>query len=218
MANTFRLASVAQAALAISAAALSAPSFAGDGTINFVGNVVNNTCAVSVGSTTMGGSNKNSVTVTLPDAKTSSLDAAGEYDGLTKFKIGVSGCDTSAEGLNGVPGVNSFQAFFTTTFAPNAGTVDSNGRLLNATELSPAQNVVLEVGKCKTSACAEADLTSINLNGTDAEVQQNVTDASIEIENASTGAEQYFAVRYYATAKAKAGGITASLPFTISYK
>jgi major type 1 subunit fimbrin (pilin) len=218
MAKTFRLASVAQAALAISAAALSAPSFAGDGTINFVGAVVNNTCAVSVGSTTMGGSNKNSVTVTLPDAKTSSLDAAGAYDGLTKFKIGVSGCDTSKEGLNGVPGVDGFQAFFTTTFAPNAGTVDSNGRLINATEKSPAQNVVLEVGKCKTSACAETDLTSINLNGTDPEVQQNVTDASIEIEDASTGAEQYFAVRYYATAKAKAGGITASLPFTISYK
>ena len=214
MAKIFRLASVAQAALAISTAALSAPSFAGDGTINFVGNVVNNTCAVSVGSTTMGGSNKNSVTVTLPDAKTSTLDAAGVYDGLTKFKIGVSGCDTSAEGLNGVPGVNSFQAFFTTTFAPNAGTVDSNGRLINATEKSPAQNVVLEVGKLDDKSA----FTAINLNGTDAEVQQNVADASIEIKDASTGAEQYFAVRYYATAKAKAGGITASLPFTISYK
>ena len=215
MANTFRLASVAQAALAISAAALSAPSFAGDGTINFVGNVVNNTCAVSVGSTTMGGSNKNSVTVTLPDAKTSTLDAAGQVDGVTKFKIGVSGCDTSAEGLNGVPGQNSFQAFFTTTFAPNAGTVDSNGRLINATEKSPAQNVVLEVGTLDSKSAA---FTAINLNGTDAEVQQNVADASIEIKDASTGAEQYFAVRYYATAKAKAGGITASLPFTISYK
>lgn len=216
MANTFRLASVAQAALAISAAALSAPSFAGDGTINFVGNVVNNTCAVSVGSTTMGGSNKNSVTVTLPDAKTSTLDAAGMVDGVTKFKIGVSGCDTSAEGLNGVPGQGSptFQAFFTTTFAPNAGTVDSNGRLINATEKSPAQNVVLEVGKLDDKSA----FTAINLNGTDAEVQQNVADASIEITDASTGAEQYFAVRYYATAKAKAGGITASLPFTISYK
>jgi major type 1 subunit fimbrin (pilin) len=211
MAKIFRLASVAQAALAISTAALSAPSFAGDGTINFVGNVVNNTCAVSVGSTTMGGSNKNSVTVTLPDAKTSTLDAAGQVDGVTKFKIGVSGCDATA--LGGDAGKDVVTAAFTTTFSPNVGTVDNNGRLINATTSNAASNVVLEVGKLDSSSTFKA----INLNTDGAEAQQT-KDYEVSFTSAASGAEQEFAVRYYATAKAKAGGITASLPFTISYK
>ena len=101
-----------------------------DGTINFTGKVVANSCAFSVN----GGSNTN--TVVLPVVFTSSLTTAGSVAGTTAFTIAASGCD---------PNLTSVQAYFsganvdaTTGNLKNTGTATNvQVQLLNGTTVMP---------------------------------------------------------------------------------
>ncbi len=63
---------------------VSANSFAADGTINFVGKVVEPACTVADG--------KDNINVTLPTVHTSALGAKGDKAGQTLFTISLTGC------------------------------------------------------------------------------------------------------------------------------
>ncbi|NWC96543.1 MULTISPECIES: fimbrial protein [unclassified Pseudomonas] len=65
---------------------------AADGAINFAGELVNQTCTVSVG----GVVSPAVATVTLPTISNSLLDAAGKTEGRTGFDVTLSGCTGTA--------------------------------------------------------------------------------------------------------------------------
>ncbi|EFH7156975.1 type 1 fimbrial protein [Escherichia coli] len=108
------------------AVASSSATFAYDGTINFTGKVVAQTCSVSSGS-------KN-LTVTLPTVSEASLAAATNTAGLTPFTIELTGCDTNA-----ASGAQNVKAYF----EPNATTDYDTGNLNIAT--SGAGNVQIQL-------------------------------------------------------------------------
>ncbi|MDS0771539.1 fimbrial protein, partial [Escherichia coli] len=89
--------------LGILAAASSSATLAYDGTINFTGKVVDQTCSVTTGPAPLA--------VTLPTASTKSLNSPGKVAGLTPFTISLSGCNTAA-----ATGSQSVKAYF----EPNA--------------------------------------------------------------------------------------------------
>lgn len=141
--------------LGILAAASSSATLAYDGTINFTGKVVAQTCSVSSGS-------KN-LTVTLPTVSEASLAAATNTAGLTPFTIELTGCGTSA-----ASGAQNVKAYF----EPNATTDYDTGNLNIAA--SSANNVQIQL--------LNADgVTPIKL-GQDA-TGQNVT--AVQIDNAA---------------------------------
>jgi major type 1 subunit fimbrin (pilin) len=112
-------------ALAVVPAAKAAPATgtAIDGTITINGQVVANTCTVTVNGT------NNSGTVTLKPAPTSALASPGSTYGDMPFNIAVTGCDSSLNGKTVLPywsGTN----------------VNSNGRLNNT---GTATNVDLQL-------------------------------------------------------------------------
>lgn len=112
--------------LGILAAASSSATLAYDGTINFTGKVVAQTCSVSSGS-------KN-LTVTLPTVSEASLAAATNTAGLTPFTIELTGCGTSA-----ASGAQNVKAYF----EPNATTDYDTGNLNIAA--SSANNVQIQL-------------------------------------------------------------------------
>ncbi|HDP7990023.1 F17 fimbrial protein [Escherichia coli] len=141
--------------LGILAAASSSATLAYDGTINFTGKVVAQTCSVSSGS-------KN-LTVTLPTVSEASLAAATNTAGLTPFTIELTGCNASA-----ASGAQNVKAYF----EPNATTDYDTGNLNIAA--SSANNVQIQL--------LNADgVTPIKL-GQDA-TGQSVT--AVQIDNAA---------------------------------
>ncbi|ECG8572664.1 type 1 fimbrial protein [Salmonella enterica subsp. diarizonae] len=85
-----------------------------DGTINFVGKVLDQTCSVTTGS-------KN-LTVTLPTVSKALLDTSARTAALTPFVIELNGCDTGASS-----GGQSVKVYF----EPNATTDFTTGNLTN---------------------------------------------------------------------------------------
>lgn len=141
--------------LGILAAASSSATLAYDGTINFTGKVVAQTCSVSSGS-------KN-LTVTLPTVSEASLAAATNTAGLTPFTIELTGCNASA-----ASGAQNVKAYF----EPNATTDYDTGNLNIAA--GSANNVQIQL--------LNADgVTPIKL-GQDA-TGQSVT--AVQIDNAA---------------------------------
>jgi major type 1 subunit fimbrin (pilin) len=214
MAKTFRLASVAQAALAISAAALSAQAFAvtpdDGGTIVFSGAVISTTCSVKVGKDSVPTSGSQ-VTVYLPTVKSDAFKASTPTAGETEFTISMSDCYASATKL-------------TTTFKPPAGAVTTTGkyasgigRLLNKTSsTTPASSVVLGLQVKPTGGSwTEVDLSK------DLAVDQSGKQST---DLSSSTATQYYRVFYEASGDLSkpaeipgAGAVGANLPFVISY-
>ncbi|MFU2021096.1 fimbrial protein, partial [Avibacterium paragallinarum] len=93
-----------------------------DGTINFTGKIVDNTCAVNTAS--------QNLTVTLPTVNKSSLDVADRTAGLTLFSIQLDSCD----GKN-----------ILAYFEPTPGKVDFNsGRVIN-TNTTTGSSVEIEL-------------------------------------------------------------------------
>lgn len=85
-----------------------------DGTINFVGKILDQTCSVTTGS-------KN-LTVTLPAVSKTLLDTPAKTAALTPFVIELNGCDAGASS-----GGQSVKAYF----EPNATTDFTTGNLNN---------------------------------------------------------------------------------------
>lgn len=77
---------------ALIAAVATQSAFASDGTINFNGEVKDQTCTVTVN----GQISPAPSTITLPTVSSSLLDTAGKTTGQTGFKIGLSACSGPA--------------------------------------------------------------------------------------------------------------------------
>lgn len=76
----------------LAAAAVAQSAFASDGTINFTGELRDQTCTVSVN----GQASPAVVSVALPTVSAGALSAAGRTTGQTAFNITLSGCTGSA--------------------------------------------------------------------------------------------------------------------------
>lgn len=101
---------------------------AGNGTINFTGKVVAQTCDAAVN----GAANTSSVT--LPTVQANVLGTAGSTAGQTSFNIALTNCAATSP-----TGGSTVKAYF-----EKGATVDANGRLTNQTT-DGAKNVALEL-------------------------------------------------------------------------
>jgi major type 1 subunit fimbrin (pilin) len=101
---------------------------AGNGTINFTGKVVAQTCDAAVN----GGTNP--ATVTLPTVQANVLATTGATAGQTSFNIGLTGCAATNPA-----GAGTVKAYF-----EKGATVNADGRLTN-TVASGGSNVLLEL-------------------------------------------------------------------------
>ncbi|WP_407860908.1 F17A fimbrial adhesin [Escherichia coli] len=175
--------------LGILAAASSSATLAYDGTINFTGKVVDQTCSVTTGT--------DPLTVTLPTVSTKSLDSTGKVAGLTPFTISLSGCNTTA-----ATGAQSVKAYF----EPNATTdYDSHNLNISNSGSGNATNVQIQL--------LDADGTTQILLGNDS-ANQGVTPVVI---NNDAMTLRYNA-QYYATGQATAGNVSATVNYTIAYQ
>ncbi|EGM5834836.1 fimbrial protein [Escherichia coli] len=113
--------------LGILAAASSSATLAYDGTINFTGKVVAQTCSVATVS--------ESLSVILPTVSTATLSADTKTAGLTPFTIQLTGCTVPA--TSGADKVNAY-------FEPNANTDYTTGNLTN-TASSGASHVQIQL-------------------------------------------------------------------------
>lgn len=112
-------------ALALMSVATVGSVQASDGTINFAGELVAQTCTVTID----GGPSPQ--TKNLPKVSTSILTAAGQTAGATSFLIGLTGCTATPASV--------------TTFYEAGATVDpSTGRMRN-TDTTGAANVELQL-------------------------------------------------------------------------
>lgn len=161
---------------------------AGNGTINFTGNVTNQTCNATVGNATTG----TPASVTLPTVQANVLAAAGNTAGQTAFNIAVTGC----------LGTNPANAGTVKAFFEKGASVDANGRLTNQTA-GGASNVVLQLvdgtGNSPINVC---DATQNTGNFT------AITTGSATIP---------YAVRYFATGAATAGAVTSNVTYSLIY-
>lgn len=89
-------------------------AMASDGTIAFVGNVVDQTCSVKTGA--------DNLTVILPTVSKAALDTAAKTAALTPFSIQLTGCNSG-----GSTGAQKVKAYF----EPNATTDFTTGNLTN---------------------------------------------------------------------------------------
>ncbi|ECZ0012481.1 fimbrial protein [Salmonella enterica subsp. enterica] len=136
-----------------------------DGTINFTGKVVDQTCTVSTAS-------KN-LTVTLPTVSKTALSTAAKTAALTPFAIELTGCNTGAE-----VGAKKVKAYF----EPNATTDFTTG---NLTSSGSAKNVQVQL--------LNFDGTTPVRLGMDV-VAQNVTATPVDTANVKLRYNaQYFA-------------------------
>ncbi|HCN1149611.1 TPA: F17A fimbrial adhesin [Escherichia coli] len=174
--------------LGILAAASSSATLAYDGTINFNGKVVDQTCSVTTAGTAP-------LAVTLPTVSTKSLNSPGKVAGLTPFTISLSGCNTAA-----ATGSQSVKAYF----EPNANTDYTTGNLTNTTS-SGASNVQIQL--------LNADGIKVIKLG-QAAAAQNVDTVAINDANVTLR----YNAQYYATGVATAGDVTSTVNYTIAYQ
>lgn len=171
---------------------------AGNGTVNFSGKLVNQTCNVSVN----GGGNN--ATVTIPAVQSSTLTASGNTAGTTLFTIKIANCNTPS-----VNGSGSVKAFFEQ--GPN---VDSNGRLINtlSEEAGGATNVALQL-----IDNMKKDIITI---GSNAQATTNFVpnnNGYIVINNSNGTATLSYAVRYYAINTVTPGQVASAVTYSLIY-
>ncbi|EIQ9741253.1 type 1 fimbrial protein [Escherichia coli] len=114
--------------LGILAAASSSATLAYDGTIDFSGQVVAQTCSVEADSTHL--------VVILPTVSTASLTSPGDVAGLTPFAIVLEGCSTDVTGVG-----TKVYAFF----EPNADTDNETHNLNIKSNSNSAKNVQIQL-------------------------------------------------------------------------
>lgn len=164
---------------------------AGNGTINFTGNVTAQTCNAAIG----GNTGTTPATVTLPTVQTSVLNASGAVAGQTAFSIGVTGCASTTPS-----GAGTVKAYF-----EKGQTVDANGRLTNTATTNNATNVVLQLIDGTTN-------NPINIG----DASQAGTGSGY-VTIASQSATLPYSVRYYATAQSTAGAVTSNVTYSLIY-
>ncbi|UBM24729.1 type 1 fimbrial protein [Pseudomonas sp. p1(2021b)] len=163
---------------------------ASDGTISFTGNILDNTCTVTIGS----GASADA-TVTLPDISLQAL-GTGNTGGAIGFVMNLSSCTGTTK--------NSVAAFFED--GPN---VDySTGRLVN-TATTDASNVELELFDMNSDKVIKVgDLAS------------QIADNHFATYAASPGtATLRYGVRYHAPGvTVTKGAVTSSVTYSLMYK
>ena len=130
--------------VAVATGILSLSVFASDGTVNFTGEVVNNTCAV-----TNGGAGK-TTQVSLDKINASSLADVGSTGGFKPFTISVTGCNKELAGLVKV----GFESV-------GAGVEAAVGRIKN-TNAGGAKNVELQLRNLDNTVIKIGDNSTVN--------------------------------------------------------
>lgn len=173
----------------VASASVLAFSAHASGRINFDGEVVAQTCNVTVNgqaTTLVPGTN-----VSLPHVTQGALANVGDVAGETRFTIGLRDCLAT-------PGTAA--AFF-----EQGPTVDGSGRLKNMT-VGGADNVQLQL--------LDVDGNNAPINVGDASQRTNNVHGTI-----SGGAVDLpYGVRYYAAGASTAGLVTSSVTYTIDYQ
>ncbi|HIF7993752.1 TPA: fimbrial protein [Morganella morganii] len=159
-----------------------------DGTINFIGKVVDQTCSVKSGS--------DNLTVTLPTVSKTALATPAKTAALTPFVIELSGCNPAA-----AEGAKKVKAYF----EPNATTDATTGNLNIEPGAGKATGVQIQLLNADGS-------TPIKL-GKDV-AAQGVTAANIS----AADVKLTYNTQYYATAVATPGDVKATVNYTISYE
>lgn len=189
----------ASLALATGALALTPAAFAADGTVNINGKVLGSTCTV--------GGTGGTTTVTLPDVQTSALSSSGVHTGDTGFTIALTDCPTTPSGVN--VGLQFFSGQDTAAGAA------ANGQLAN-TGGATSVDVQLLDSSGNAVVIASAAPTD-NSNVTDSTLIPTTSQVGPPVITAGSVNLQYTA-RYYATAAAGAGSVSATTQFVVNYQ
>ncbi|HEY1843965.1 MAG TPA: fimbrial protein [Buttiauxella sp.] len=171
------------------------------GTITFNGNIVDNTCAVSVNART-GGPNG---TITLPDVSATTLKEAGSTAGKTDFKLEVSLC------------------------AGVASTVAAEFSALSIDEVVSGEDisnkVAANVGEMLNTATNGAEHVSLLLMNDDetpiavSAIDAHMDDKSNYIDIADSGAATIpLSVQYHSAGDATGGPVTGATIYQLVYK
>ncbi|WP_434642559.1 fimbrial protein [Klebsiella sp. I138] len=177
------------ASVAVAAALMSSSALAADGTINFRGKLVANTCDITINDQASPG------VVVLPTLAASTLATAGQTAGKTQFNIGLTNCE-------GMTSTSTAAAFF-----ENGATVNTTTfNLINTdTSATGAENVQLQL----------LDATSdqaINIGN------QNQRTNTSRIDASTASVVLPYAVQYYSLGTATAGDVTSQVNFSIDYE
>lgn len=168
-----------------------------DGTINFQGQVLTNTCVVAANNATApSGAAPAANTVVLPVVSSSVFSGANSTAGVTPFKISLTACNALLNGKRAL-------AFF-----EKNGT--NNDNVVNTAATTPATGVALQL--------LNGPGGSPILLGNTAQLQQN-NSAPIASVGGAYAADLNYAVQYIATAATVgAGAVTGSVTYTINYQ
>lgn len=186
------LAAALIASLGVAAIAPKTAQAAADGTINFSGQIVAQTCKINGAAF---GTPTTLPTVTLPWVFAPVLATSGNVAGATNFSIAVTGCD---------PTVKKVQAQFSST----GGTIDTaTNNLKITTGTGNATNVQLQL--------LNGDDSSAILLGQTTAAAQNSHVVNLDASGAAT---MPYIVQYKSTGVATAGNVTSSVQFTMVYQ
>lgn len=167
---------------------IASAAHATDGTIDFQGRLVAQTCTIDVD-----GQKAFLATVSLPKVPTGLLTTAGQTAGPTRFTIGLSNCRGTA---------TSAAAFF-----ENGPTVDLvSGNLGFVPGPGRATNVQLQLVDASNGRPIRAG-----------DIRQLTSTTRLPID-ASGNATLPYAVQYYATGAATAGQVLSSVLYSINYQ
>lgn len=178
--------------LAVLALSTASTAFADPtGTIAFTGTLLDGTCDAKVNGGTADGN------ATLPHMNIASLTAANATGGDTPFTITLTGTGCTGGGKVATP-----------YFESEPTKVNAAGRLINTKTpaADAAKNIDLQI--------VTSDKTVIDLNEP---ANTQVTTTPVDNGTANSKDFKYFA-RYFATAAAEKGEVTASVSYSIFYK
>ncbi|OOS01668.1 hypothetical protein B0186_02055 [Canicola haemoglobinophilus] len=158
-----------------------------DGTINFNGKIVDQTCEVQSG-------DKN-LTVTLPTVSKTNLKNKGNTAGETPFTIHLEKC----KGVNEKQG-NTVRLYF----LPDSAKMDLANKVLKNTARNPAQNVGIQLTTSTLDDIPLGEAINKYIQSTD----KVALSANVALN---------YKARYYATGVAGAGPVQASVQYNIVY-
>lgn len=206
MACTYRILALA----ALMPTFLMTAAQASDGTVNFGGKLLNETCTVSVN----GGSNVG--TVRLPTLSTAALGSPGAVGGATSFTIALTGCNAGA-------------AIGKILDATSIGTPSAPKELSSVTAyfeagpgVDPVSHNILNVGGTATGVQLQLITylgTLISIGNTYQRLLSNVPFDAGPLNVAGGGSDvvMTYVVRYFANSATTPGSVMGSVTYSIVY-
>ncbi|HEY1843957.1 MAG TPA: fimbrial protein [Buttiauxella sp.] len=171
------------------------------GTITFNGNIVDNTCTVSVNGQDTDG------TVTLPDVMAATLKEAGSTAGKTDFKLEVSGC-TGVEGSSTVAAEFSAMNVDVVVLGTDMNNKDAGGygEMMNIAT-NGAEHVSLQL--------MGNDSETIGVESTDASIANDSNYVNISDDGTATIP---LSVQYHSAGDATSGPVASGAVYQLLYK